>query len=78
MVVCDNNVIADIIQGLNGLTEKPLTKGAKRFWQSYLIISFDQFYNANSKDKNKAAFEVYEERTQNPENAEVDIFVAVG
>ena len=60
LVVCDNNVIADIIRGLNGLTEKPLTKGAKRFWESYLIISFDQSYNANSKDKNKVVFKVYD------------------
>ena len=33
--------------------------------------------NSNLDRTHKADFEVYDERTKNPENAEVDVFVVV-
>jgi len=58
--VKDENKVNDIILKLKKLTEKNLTKGAKTFWESTLIINFDKSYDAKLKDKKKLTFKVFD------------------
>ncbi len=60
LTVTNKNKVNDIIFALKGLTEKHVTKGAKRFWESNLIINLDNSYITNLKDKDRFAFKVYD------------------
>ncbi len=57
--VYDKNKVDEIIFGLKKLTEKHLTKGAKRLWKCKLILKFDKSYTANLKNKEKLTFIVF-------------------
>ncbi len=48
----------DIVLALKTLKEKHLTKGAKRFWESTLIINLDKSITANLKNNEELTFRV--------------------
>lgn len=45
--------------------------------QGLVFEAWTKIWNSNIDRKFSADFEVYDERAQDPENAEVDIFIAV-
>ncbi len=57
LAIDDKDSIRIMVNGLKVLNEKYLTKGAKRFWECYLIINLKQSH-AGLKDKKKITFKV--------------------
>ena len=60
LIVDERNKVDDILLTLQKLTQKHLTKGAKRFWECNLIIHFDKSYSANLKNKEKLTFKIFD------------------
>ena len=58
LTVDDNNEVNDIVFALRTLKGKHLTKGAKIFWESTLIINLDKPNAFNLKDNAKLTFKI--------------------
>jgi hypothetical protein len=60
LTVYDENTVHNIILALKELEEKHVTKGATRFWESKLIITFDKSDSPNLKEKDKLPLSVHD------------------
>ena len=56
----DKNKVDELILALKKLKERNLTKGAKRFWKSILIINFDKSYSPKLKNNENLTFSVFD------------------